>query len=111
MNTLIQKRKDGYTATTTVPALGALTLKLSTYKNHNGVLVTSASCFKKDGFFESHRVYQDFNQYVQREKVRVTEKAVISQHTAAKENIAAILDSVKAYYTNPEYVARYGKEE
>lgn len=111
LDTFVKKGTDGFKATTTIPLEGtSLHLKLSTSK-FNGMLTTTASCFKKDGMFESHRVYQDYHARIRSCKVRVTEKAVIAEHDAAKEDIERIIEAAKAHYSDPAYIARYGEEK
>jgi len=111
MNTTYHKGYHGQQATTETQLKGNLYLKISTMKTSSGKLSTTASCFTKDGMFQTHRVYQDY--YVvlaARHASRVTAKAVKDQHDMYLSNIEQIKNMALEYYASPTYTAKHGME-
>jgi len=110
METRIYKGHDGFQATTNVKVEGTpFHLKISTRKI-NKQLATTASCHVCNGNSETHRIYQDYYQRLLTDAVRVTEKAVTTQHHEALGQIDRILGMVREYYFSPEYIEKYGYE-
>lgn len=110
METRISKGQDGYKAVTDIKVEGTpFTLRISTRKI-NKHLATTASCHVCNGNSETHRVYQDYYARLLTDAVRVTEKAVTTQHNEALGQIDRILGMVQEYYFSPEYIAKYGYE-
>lgn len=67
-------------------------LKVSTHKVYSGSLVTSAHVHKAKGMFEEHRMYTDYSARIEDNKVRVTERAVQTQH----ERVLLSLEAIKS---------------
>lgn len=110
METRIHKGTDGFRATTDITVDGTpFTLRISTRKI-NKQLATTASCHVRNGAMETHRVYQDFYARLLTDTVRVTEKAVTTQHNEALAQLDRILEMAKGHYNATEYIAQYGHE-
>ena len=77
-------------------------LKITTMKRASGNLATTASVGKSNGDSFSFVVFQDFNKTLASEKVRVTEKAVKTQHDKVLENLDALKAEIAEFYSKEE---------
>lgn len=102
MSTVYSKGYYGNQARTTIEQVvnGQIrVLEISTMKRSNGKLVTQATSHLDDGSgFLSYIMFQDYSKTIASDSVRVTAKAVQTQHESVLANIASILDDVVAYY-------------
>ena len=72
-------------------------LKVSTFKDSGGYLVTTASVCTVDGMWETHKVHEDFSKRLEKSAPsRITEKAVGLQH--GKHPIESIKEEALAFY-------------
>jgi len=77
-------------------------LKITTMKRASGNLATTACVGKSSGDSFSFVVFQDFNKTLANEKVRVTEKAVKTQHDKVLENLDALKAEIAEFYSKEE---------
>lgn len=97
--TLVSKDiRNNWEARDTVRLAHPWELQITTMKASDGLLVTRASVHKKEGGFNTHRMFTDFSQRLMTAKVRCTEKNVIVQHTDAMTRKEEVLEAVKAWY-------------
>ena len=96
----ITKSLHGWRAESQIPVPDSpdKVLVLLTLRRSNGQLVTTANVNIVEGKFLSHRMFHDFSKRVDSELVRVTEKAVATQHERACANLPQILEEVKNHY-------------
>src|SRR5690554_1850454 len=103
-NTLVEKNRDNDWAATTdfhmfEQGQEQFFLRIETTKDYNGMLVTTAKAYSKDGSgFISHRYPNDYKHVLTSTKARVTEKAVRTQHEAALTNIQDVFATAMAHY-------------
>lgn len=112
MKTFQGKNHYGHFAETNIELGNGMTLKIQTSKRYNGSLCTTATCFKRNGIGETHRVYQDMyaDVFVTYDK-RVTANAVSKQHSKALELADFYRDQAIKHYSSPEYKAKYPDDE
>jgi hypothetical protein len=94
----LMKTKDGYQAISMIPFDGERTMRISTMKRYGGELATTASVVTVEGIGFTHMMYQDFSALMEREKVRVTSKAVKEQHERALAKIDAYTKAAWQFY-------------
>jgi hypothetical protein len=109
MQTRITKGDNGYKAITDHDLPNGMTLRVSTRKG-NTYLTTTASCHKKDGHFETHRLYQDYHKTIEKLSARCTEKTIRTMHERALQDFDLIVQDALNHYNTPEYLAKHGKE-
>lgn len=82
---------------------GKKRLKISTHKNFQGNLVTTATVAKIDGIWESHILYEDYStRWAISSPARVTQKVVEAQHRTVMAQITSIKAAVSAFYKEKE---------
>jgi hypothetical protein len=84
-------------ATETTPELR---LKVSTSKIDGGKIVTRASVHTIEGNFETHKLFSDFSQQLQKVTARCTAANIERLHNDAIEHIDEICAAARAHY-NP----------
>jgi hypothetical protein len=70
-------------------------LTVDTHKSHTGKLLTHVSVNRGN----IHRLYADYSEFPEANKVRCTQKAIETQHTRAMSNLPQIIDQVREHYT------------
>ena len=100
MNTYISKDyRNNWKAESSTNLNDVLVFSVTTSKNSNGYLVTSASVGRKDGAFISHTVFQDFHQGIfMNHYPRITAKVVEKQHHEAIDKIQSVMMAAKKHY-------------
>jgi hypothetical protein len=96
--TRIFKGRSGWQMESAIELADNRQLTVLTMKRHDGRLITSASVGVHDNGFICHRVHQDFSRRLIIESVRVTEKAVGTQHQQALDNIESLLAEITEFY-------------
>jgi len=86
---------NGWCAESTVP-VGDRVIRITTMKRSNGMLATTASAGKQDGYSFTFVVFEDFSKTLCLQKVRCSEKAVRLQHSQV--DTTALVAEVEAYY-------------
>lgn len=99
MNTRIYRdmRKNGHAATV-IPLHDNRELRISTWKNDRGQLVSFASVGKREGASYTHALYSDYSKHIIVEKTRCTEKNVAAQHQRALDMLPTIQAEVQKHY-------------
>ena len=101
MKTQVYKSINGWTAETQIdiPDVGEnFVLRIATSKWGKGTVVTNASVSKRDGYFLSHRLYEDYSKVILSEVTRCTEKTVRSQHASVTGMVEAVIGAVREHY-------------
>lgn len=104
MNKLTKDARNGWTAETQIELSGDRVLTVTTMKRWDKSLTTTASVSKRsftDGIaFLTFRMGGDgdFYKTLAKEQVRVTEKAVQTQHDKVLEQLTAIKQAALDYY-------------
>lgn len=99
--TTVLKSHHGWEADTHVELEDSHILRIHTMKHYGGELVTTATRMVRttgDFLGLSYIPTEDFNAVVIRERVRVTERAVRSQHAWALEQVNDLKARVKDHY-------------
>lgn len=73
-------------------------LDLTTRKNDNGEIVTSASVARVERGFATHRMFADYNRNVFRIVARCTEKIIGEQHAKGIDMLDTIIADVRDHY-------------
>jgi hypothetical protein len=73
-------------------------LDLTTRKNDNGEIVTSASVARVEGGFATHRMFADYSRNVFRITARCTEKVIRERHAIAIDMLDTIIADVRSHY-------------
>jgi hypothetical protein len=105
--TQVYKSHYGWQAQTRVWLDDVRVLEFMTMKRFNGQLATTATCMsKQDGSrFLSYVMLQDFSERLISENVRVTEKAVVNQHSYALSLVEEVKARCAAFYDKSEATA------
>lgn len=101
IETFLGKGRSGWEASSTVPydPDNKMFMRVSTYKRPSGGVGAAASVFKREGDFETHRMYQDFYWTVEHDlKMRCTENNVTAMHNRALTRIDEIMQRAKLHY-------------
>lgn len=97
--TRLFKNHHGWVAETFTPLPNDRKLRVTTMKRNGGQLATTAAVVTTENGFVTFRMFTDFLQTVHQERVRVTQKAVETQHQLVlKEKLAAIIEATHAHY-------------
>jgi hypothetical protein len=73
-------------------------LVVVTKKSHDGYLTTSAMVGKVSGAFFTSLMFRDFNCTLEKNKVRVTSKAISEQHYRCLDNKEQIISLAREHY-------------
>lgn len=98
---MIRKGRDGWEATYTVPVekYPNLFMRISTRKRSRGGIYTSLSCFVRDGYFETHKMYDDLHATLGIDAAaRCTEKAVATQQALHVAKVWDYLSQATDFY-------------
>lgn len=94
-------KSNSWKSETTLALGDSRRLKISTFKTFSGTLRTFATVCKVERGFEIFVMYEDLNIRLAEQKVRVTQKAVETQHHGTlnnEETISRLMESVRAQY-------------
>jgi len=94
----LMKTKDGYQAISMIPFDNERDMRIATMKTFGGELATSATVVTKTEMGFTYMMYQDYSALMEREKVRVTSKAVKEQHERALAKIDAYTRAAWQFY-------------
>jgi hypothetical protein len=94
------KGRDGWAGKTTIPLDdgSAREVQISTWKGQRGGVSTSVTVHTREGAFVSHKLFSDYSKRWALDDVRVTEKAVTTQHNRVLALKADILADVAEFY-------------
>lgn len=89
----------GWKAESSVMLDDTLCFTMTTMKRASGSVVTSASVAKREGNFDTHRMYEDYSRRLDSHKYpRVTAKVIETQHIGALSDIENYLNEARAQY-------------
>lgn len=94
-------KSNSWKSETTMALGDSRRLKISTFKTFSGTLCTIATVCKVERGFETFVMYEDLNVRLAEQKVRVTQKAVETQHQGTLNNeevISRLLNGVRGKY-------------
>ena len=91
----VYKGHYGWCAETDIP-VGERVVRITTMKRSNGMLATTASAGKQDGYSFTFVVFEDFSKTLCLQKVRCSEKTVRLQHSQV--DTTALVAEVESYY-------------
>ncbi len=100
MTRIYKDIRDGWMARTEVPLEDDREIRLSTYKDYTGKLVTRAQVGVAKANSFTFVIFQDYHKTLAANKVRCTAKAVTQQHETALSQLPTIIADVTRFYTN-----------
>lgn len=88
--------------------IGLPNFELQVYSvKDNATIRTVATVHKKDGSFNTHRIYTDYSKVIERTPcTRVTVKALDNAQCKALQSLGAIVEDVKAHYITLGEIAK-----